>query len=142
MNRNAAEVDEDRNENHAADSDGTDQETGEQAEDAEEDCAQGGHDGTIGRTPCGGKWGRYKRGRPERPDCIARSRLPHGCNIDAVYRFYIFQYWNYHTSKVAPCPLGARTEPQGWKRCFCGSSSIWWRSPRRGILGARRGLAT
>src|SRR5215475_13724229 len=113
MNRNAAEVDEDRQENHATDSDGTDQETGEQAEDAEEDCAQGGHDGTIGRTPCGGKGG-----RSERPDCIARSRLPHGCNIDPVYRFYIFQYWNYHTSKVAPCPLAARTEPTGLETMF------------------------
>ena len=66
MNWNPAEVDKGGNHNHAANSDGADQEAGEQAEDAEGDCAQGGHDGTIGLTPSGGK-----RGRSERPDCIA-----------------------------------------------------------------------
>src|SRR5215510_4014466 len=44
--------------------------------------------------------------------------------------------------KWLPAHSARERSPQGWKRCFCGSSSIWWRSPRRGILGARRGLAT
>jgi hypothetical protein len=64
MNRNAPEVDESRNKNHAANSDDADHESGEYAEHAEGDRGQGRHGWTIGPpTAARGQ----NRGKSERP---------------------------------------------------------------------------